>query len=138
MLPRRREWSKDVASRLFAQANQFLPECASKVEVYRRHAAQFPGWSVEGIKKQLEKMRWPRWWPSSDALLWDSPAVLRVPPVLLPEVSADLTESDLVPDGMTNNRDPDQNEAPLEPNIMQFSYEEHTAHSWRVCGMILT
>ncbi|CAH8482614.1 unnamed protein product [Dicrocoelium dendriticum] len=69
-------------------------------------------------------MRWPRRRPSSEGLLWDSPVVVRVPPVVLPEVGAELTESDLVSDGTTTNRDSDQTEAALEPNLLQFSYEE--------------
>ncbi|CAI2737972.1 unnamed protein product [Dicrocoelium dendriticum] len=39
-------------------------------------------------------------------------------------VGAVLTESDLVSDWTTTNRDPDQNEAALEPKPLQFSYEE--------------
>ncbi|CAH8523821.1 unnamed protein product [Dicrocoelium dendriticum] len=50
--------------------------------------------------------------------------VVRVLPVVLPEVGAEFTESDLVSDWTTTNRDPDQNEAALEPKPWQFSYDE--------------
>ncbi|CAH8569943.1 unnamed protein product [Dicrocoelium dendriticum] len=124
MVARRRNWSEEEASRLFAQVTQFLKRCANKVEVCRQLFAQFPGQNVEGIKKQLMKMRWPRRRPCSELLLWDSPVVLRVPPIELHEVGAESTGSNLVSDKTTTNQDPYQNEEALEPNLMQFSYEE--------------
>ncbi|CAH8508050.1 unnamed protein product [Dicrocoelium dendriticum] len=105
MIPRRGHCSEKDATRLLAQTSQYLPECANRVEVYHRLAAQFPGRSVEGIMKQLMKMRWPRRRPNS-------------------EVGAELTESELVPDRTTTIRDPDQTEATLEPNDLRFSYDE--------------
>ncbi|CAI2738757.1 unnamed protein product [Dicrocoelium dendriticum] len=50
--------------------------------------------------------------------------VVRVPPIVHLEIGVEFTECDLVSDGTTTNRDPDQNEAAHEPKLLQFSYEE--------------
>ncbi|CAH8632359.1 unnamed protein product [Dicrocoelium dendriticum] len=132
MAPKRGDLYEEEASRLYVHVTQFLPDCANKLDVYHRLSAQFPGRCVEGIKKQLMKMRWPRRRTCSECLLWDSPVVVRVPPIVLPEVDAELTESDFVSAGTTTKRDPDQIEAALELNFCNSPTRNRTVHSWRV------